>query len=342
MSISLCSIVKNEEATIYNALSSSRAIVDEYIIGVDTLCTDNTMAEVMRFAASCRKDIVVYDMVWEKDFSKARNDCMQRATKDWIFILDGHEFLRGGFDKIKRYLDDPGSFEVFLVELHNTQRNRQTVFFQERFFRNLPEYRYHNACHNIIVTDPEKTAKLTDVVIEHHRDEILTDERQTQRAEMNIPEILERAAKGDRRAKAQLPQEYISLKRFDKAAEALEDYLQCEMDDAERYQVYIKLSMATYYSGKYQEVARCLTMAEEFNTDNRNAHLVFLGEFFYLMHNYEVATTYFKRALRIPKPRNFWFLYPRFYYEIPSKYLRQIYDNYNVESNREATAQPNG
>jgi len=334
-------IAKNEEPTIYESLVSSLSLVDEYIIGVDTLSSDNTKSEALRFAGSIQNQCVVYDQVWKNDFSKARNDCMKRATGDWIFILDAHEFFISGRDKVLRYLNDPGSFEVFMVELHNSQKGMKTAFFQDRFFKNIPEYRYQNACHNIIVCEAEKTAKLADVIIQHKRGEALISERKEQRSTMNIADILKRIERGDRRALAQLPQEYISMKEYGKAAEALEGYLHCDMSDPERYQVYLKLAMAYYYNKNLQEVTRCLSLAGEFNADKRNAHFVFLGEFFYMIGNNEVATTYFKKALRIPKPRDFWFLYPKFYHEIPRKYLRQINDNDNVKSYGKAQAQPN-
>jgi glycosyltransferase involved in cell wall biosynthesis len=92
--LSSCLILKNEGQTIYRCLDSVKNITDEYIIGIDKTCSDETEAEVLRFKEENpdhEYDIYKYD--WPESFAEARNEGMDKATGDWILIMDGHEFL---------------------------------------------------------------------------------------------------------------------------------------------------------------------------------------------------------------------------------------------------------
>ncbi len=329
-------IAKNEGETIFDALASTLPFVDEYVVGVDDLSTDNTLLEVKRFRDANLVQMQLYKFHWENDFSKARNESIAKATNDFVFILDGHEKVISGHEKLNKIKNNPKGFEVFAVEVQAVKPGYRTSFFQERMF--LKTYQYHNKCHNVITFDAEKAAKLGGVTIEHNRSDVLTEQRKRQRAEMNIEPILERIKEGDRRAKAQLPQEYFSTKDWKAAIVALNDYLKEDMEDRERYQVLIKLSMAYYWDGQHDLCELSLLAANTCNADRRNAHLVFLGQLYSVTGKYEDAKRFFELALSVPKPDFFWFLYPDFYYERPKKLLRELNDNYFAQSNGQATA----
>src|SRR6478752_10892384 len=85
-SISLCMIVKNEEAVIERCLTSVRPVVDEIII-VDTGSMDHTKEIVSTFT-NC-----IYDFKWIDDFSAARNFAFSKATKDYILWLDADDVI---------------------------------------------------------------------------------------------------------------------------------------------------------------------------------------------------------------------------------------------------------
>lgn len=94
--LSLCMIVKNEEKNLKNCLSKVASFVDEIIV-VDTGSTDNTKTIATEFTHK------VYDFQWCNDFSKARNYSIEKASNDWILILDADEividFFRYSVDK---------------------------------------------------------------------------------------------------------------------------------------------------------------------------------------------------------------------------------------------------
>lgn len=86
ITISLCMIVKNEEATIGRCLQCVKDIVDEIII-VDTGSSDKTKEIAKQYTDK------IYDFEWIDDFAAARNYSFSHATKDYIIWLDADDIL---------------------------------------------------------------------------------------------------------------------------------------------------------------------------------------------------------------------------------------------------------
>lgn len=86
ISVSVCMIVKNEEAVLERCLNSLKSIADEIIV-VDTGSTDNTKKIAQKFTNK------IYDFEWVNDFSLARNHSISKATKDYIYIADADEII---------------------------------------------------------------------------------------------------------------------------------------------------------------------------------------------------------------------------------------------------------
>ena len=85
-SISLCMIVKDEQAFLGPCLNSVKNLADEIIV-VDTGSKDRS-ADIARIYGSH-----VYNMKWQDDFSLARNISLEKACGDWILILDADEII---------------------------------------------------------------------------------------------------------------------------------------------------------------------------------------------------------------------------------------------------------
>ncbi len=86
ITISLCMIVKNEEAVLRRCLESAAGIADEIII-VDTGSTDKTASIAHGYTGH------VYSFEWRDDFSAARNFSFSKATKDYILWLDADDII---------------------------------------------------------------------------------------------------------------------------------------------------------------------------------------------------------------------------------------------------------
>ena len=91
ISISVCMIVKNEEAVLARCLDSLQQIADEIII-VDTGSTDRTKEIAALYTSR------IYDFTWVHDFSAARNFAFSKATKDYIYSADADEVLEEIFN----------------------------------------------------------------------------------------------------------------------------------------------------------------------------------------------------------------------------------------------------
>ena len=86
VTISLCMIVKNEEAVLARCLDTVCDLVDEIII-VDTGSTDATKMIAGHYTDK------IYDFVWVDDFSAARNFAFSKATMQYIYSADADEVL---------------------------------------------------------------------------------------------------------------------------------------------------------------------------------------------------------------------------------------------------------
>ena len=86
MKLSLCMIVKNEEDLLQQSLSKVSRYVDEIVV-VDTGSTDRTKEIARSWSAQ------VYDFPWCDDFSKARNFSLEKASSDWVLVLDADEVV---------------------------------------------------------------------------------------------------------------------------------------------------------------------------------------------------------------------------------------------------------
>jgi len=84
--LSLCMIVKNEEANLSRCLDSVKDIVDEIII-IDTGSTDNTVRIAESYGAK------VFSIQWNDDFSEARNASLEKANGKWILLMDADDEL---------------------------------------------------------------------------------------------------------------------------------------------------------------------------------------------------------------------------------------------------------
>ncbi len=143
--ISLCMIVRDEEANLEACLESVYDYVDEIVI-VDTGSVDGTKAIAAIYA-----DILV-DYEWTGDFSAARNYSMDLATGNVLFIMDADERILAGGENLLRVADKK-QFLCGYIDLIN--RVSQGPFIgdkvlQPRLFRNDPAIRYKFAVHNQI------------------------------------------------------------------------------------------------------------------------------------------------------------------------------------------------
>jgi glycosyltransferase involved in cell wall biosynthesis len=324
MKISCPVILKNEADTVYKTLESIYPIVDEFVISIDSTTTDNTEKEVARFFED--NIDTPYSLIfhkWENDFSKTRNDVIDKCSGDYIFIIDGHEYIEN-IEKLKN-LKNRDDVDIYILDVHLHKEIGDAIISQPRLFKN--KYKYINASHNKLDFDQykENILKITEVVIHHTRPRSLTEERAGQRKNMNIQSLLDSEKSGDNTAKYKLGCEYMSFNEFDKAIKWFEDYLKTAEYAGEKYQMMIYLAMCYYHNLDFNNAERILRECEQCNIENRNDHMVFLAELYYTMGNYFNALFYAFGASNVLRPTQFYTLYPTFYYEEPFKIIAKCF-----------------
>ena len=86
LKISACTIAKNEAKNIERWVKCVKPFADEIIV-VDTGSNDNTKEIALAAGAS------IYDFVWCNDFAAAKNFALDKASGDWIVMLDADEYF---------------------------------------------------------------------------------------------------------------------------------------------------------------------------------------------------------------------------------------------------------
>jgi glycosyltransferase involved in cell wall biosynthesis len=156
--ISLCMIVKNEEAILGRCLSCIKDYVDEIVI-VDTGSTDHTVKIAKNFTDK------VYHFKWCDDFSAARNFSLSKASKKWVLTLDADEFLNKP-ELLRRLVkSDKGifcfkriNFSIDYGKLDDkkyikTRLKTARITPDDAFFKNNSKLKYVGTVHERLVKD---------------------------------------------------------------------------------------------------------------------------------------------------------------------------------------------
>ncbi|MDC7293067.1 MULTISPECIES: glycosyltransferase [unclassified Butyrivibrio] len=154
VTISLCMIVKNEEACLGTCLKSLQGIVDEMIV-VDTGSTDRTK-EIAR-----ENGATVYDFEWTGDFSDARNYSFSLAKCDYIYAADADEELDE--DNRKRFLKLKGDIDELNIDIVQMYYCNQLAFntvynydreLRPKLFKRIRTFKWVDPIHEMVSLDP--------------------------------------------------------------------------------------------------------------------------------------------------------------------------------------------
>ena len=152
--ISLCMIVKNESRSLARCLRSAAPWVGEIVV-VDTGSTDDTVAIAESFGAR------VFHFPWCDDFSAARNESLDRATREWALVLDAdEELVMVNPDEASRAVVQD-ALDGFSFRVHNRLDSGETSFATvfRLFRRTKPGMRYQGAIHEQIQAVSEGRAR---------------------------------------------------------------------------------------------------------------------------------------------------------------------------------------
>jgi GT2 family glycosyltransferase/tetratricopeptide (TPR) repeat protein len=166
--LSVCLIVKNEEQFIGQCLESIRDLAEQIVV-VDTGSTDWTRDIAQRFGAE------VHAFEWRDDFSAARNFALEKATGDWVLVLDADEELPPDERaKLAALLRDDAAL-AWRLRLINRGHEDDGISYVPRLFRNAPGLFYVGRVHEQVFSSVEVRRaewglenKLGDATLLHH------------------------------------------------------------------------------------------------------------------------------------------------------------------------------
>lgn len=152
ISISICMIVKNEEAVLARCLDSVKDLADELVI-VDTGSTDRTREIAAGYGAK------VFDFPWIDDFSAARNFSFAQATREYCMWLDADDVLLPGDQRMLADLKETLSPEINVVmcRYHTAfdEMGRPAFsYYRERLLRREAGLLWEGAVHEAIAPAP--------------------------------------------------------------------------------------------------------------------------------------------------------------------------------------------
>ncbi|WP_156940188.1 tetratricopeptide repeat-containing glycosyltransferase family 2 protein [Caldanaerobius polysaccharolyticus] len=299
--ISLCMIVKNEEANLPRCLDSVKDIVDEIII-VDTGSTDNTIKVAQRYGAR------VFSVQWHDDFSEARNVSIEKARGKWILFMDADDELDcEDKRKIKDLLIDgvEGYFFKTINYVGKSPGVEAALNMNFRLMRNRPEYRFVYPIHEQIAAVIQKVkpdAKLinADIKVYHYGyldDEVAIKDKRERNMRI-IRKVLEKNP-FDAFMRFNMGNEYFALCDYEKA---LNEYALSLKNTREKTgylsKLYVRMVLCYSELKRYDEALNIIDVGLKDYPSLTD--LVFLGGYIHHVNKrYTIAERLFKRCIEM-------------------------------------------
>lgn len=211
--VSVCMIVRNEEALLPWAINSTAGLADEVVI-LDTGSEDNSV----QVAESLGARVILGGDRMNKGGS--RNQVASEATGDWIVVLDADERIAWPEGLRKHLLSSTADAVSIRITNVDASGNGTMAWDQVRAYRKGKcEYRYR--AHELpIVTG---TTEFTNFVFEHRQPK----ERNSWKLQYTLDRlILDVQETGSARQVFYLGRQYRYLNRVDEAIDTLKKYME--------------------------------------------------------------------------------------------------------------------
>ncbi len=159
--VSVCMIVRNEEAHLERALQSIPASFEKIV--VDTGSADRTVEIAKENLAT------VSTFQWNNDFSAARNHSISLAKGRYILVLDADEVLASDTEQqiqlfLNRYPNIAGTINIENIIKDERHKHRMV-----RFFPNRKEFYFYGTVHETVYYNGKPADfESTEVTIYHY------------------------------------------------------------------------------------------------------------------------------------------------------------------------------
>lgn len=295
-------IAKNEEKHIERCLASLQPYGFEIIL-VDTGSTDRT-----RELAAAYTDHI-YDFTWCDDFSAARNFSLEKASNNWILMMDCDEWIESidmeELDYFRKHLSRAAGSVTRRNITGTPEHPAMTTDQTERFF-SKKLFHYTGIIHEQLTPKYEKSfeAFLLNTTIGHDGYCMDADAR-AKKAQRNLTllqkQLLDRP--DDPYTLYQLGKAYEIVNDAVNACKYFELAIRPELDPELAYvqELVISYGEALLSTG---QTARALSFEEIYDSFATTADFVYLMGIIYLRNErYEEALEQFEKALTFPTAR---------------------------------------
>lgn len=290
--VSLCMIVKNEEAVLARCLESIKDAVDEIII-VDTGSTDHTKEIAEKYTD------LVYDFPWINDFSAARNFSFSKASKDYIMWLDADDVVTEENKKkiieLKENLTDTDVVMLRYNTSFDENGNVTFSYYRERIIRRTSAPVWKGRVHEAIVCTGNTL--YSDISVNHNS---VKTEYSTRNLDIYEQQIADGEAMEPRDV-FYYGRELYYHKKYSKAIKTLSEFL-----DSGNGWIENNIEACKILSFCYSETAQIdnalKALFRSFIYASPRAEICCqIGNQFMQTEQYENAIFWFKLALTIPK-----------------------------------------
>lgn len=292
--ISLCMIVRDEEAVLARCLESVQDIVDEIII-VDTGSVDGTKEIAKKFTDR------IYTFPWCDDFAAARNYAFAQGTGTYLMWMDADDILpqseKQKFLELKERLEETPCDMVRMVYDAALDESGQAAFsyYRERLVRNCPQANWSGFVHEVIV--PFGKVETAEIHFVHQKEKTAYSNRNLRIYE----KALERGESLDARGWFYYGRELYYHGKYEKAAKVFRGFLA----DAEGW-IENKLEANRFLSYCLQAVGKEEDAFDVLLQGLRLApptgeHCCDLAAYFYRKADWENAIFWYENALHAEK-----------------------------------------
>ncbi len=317
--ISLCMIVRNEEANLVRCLSTIKPAVDEIIV-VDTGSTDRSRGIAAAFGAK------VFEIPWKDDFSEARNVSLAKATGDWILILDADESIApcdfGRLRRLTSAADRKKRADGFILTTRNYSGAMNTEGWtpndgsygndeagpgwypsrKVRLFRNDPRVRFKGVVHELVedsMISHGMKIHTSDIPVHHHGSLQVKERCNKGEAYYQLGRKKVDQSEGNARAVYELAVQAARLGKYDESIDLWKRFLDSgSMEDL--HLAYMNLGHAYLETGRYGEAAKASRRALEIDAGLKEARLNLAMSEFYQGRAGEAAAILEELIRKIP------------------------------------------
>lgn len=291
ITISLCMIVKNEEAVLGRCLEHGKSFADEIII-VDTGSTDRTKEIGERYGGK------VYDFPWREDFSAARNEAFSKATMDYCMWLDADDVVteenQEKILKLKRELSPDTDMVMMKYAVAQDEKGNSTFsYYRERMVRNGKGFLWEGRIHEAIT--PRGKVVYSDIVITHQK----LAEGDPGRNLRIYETMLAEGEKLSGRSLFYYGRELMAHGQYEKARRALEEFL--GQEGWAENQIEACLNLAQCYKAENRREEGIKALCQSFSYGMPKGEICFeIGQYYQEKGQWELAAFWYETILRLP------------------------------------------